>query len=87
MVKLFDNSHILEISMALFDGSNLSQDWSGDFFGVGNLEYNEELDAYKVNDIDYCIKQAEDWESFNGDYKYDIEINGERVINYDFWER
>ena len=86
MTKLIDDKYIVEISMAIFDGTNLSPDWSGDFFSVGNLEYNEELGAYKVKDIDYCIKQAEDWESFRGDYKDDVEIGGERVINYDFWE-
>lgn len=87
MTKLMDDTRIVEIGMSIFDGTNLSPDWSADFFGVGNLEYNVELDAYRVGDIDYCIKQAEDWESFSGDYKDDVEIGGERVINYDFWER
>lgn len=44
--------------MQEWDGSQYGLDWSLDFFEAGNLEYNEETDTYTVEDVVYCIEQA-----------------------------
>lgn len=63
-IRLTDGEYITEITMIESDGI----DFSADFFEVGKLEYDEELDAYKVADVDYCIDAAEDWRDGRGDY-------------------
>jgi len=46
-------------------------DWSRDFFEAGGLEegYLEGVGSvYFVDDVDYCVEQAEDWENGSGDF-------------------
>ena len=62
---LTDNKKTIEITMHTWDGSDYSPDFSIDFFAA---PYSEELDAYVVDDVDYCIEQAEDWEYNRGDF-------------------
>jgi len=62
MTKLFDGKRMVGIEMQNWTGSGYTPDWSNDFFEVGGLERNEELDAYIVEDVDYCIEQAKAWE-------------------------
>ena len=45
-----------------------TEDWSDDLFEVGCLEYDEDADAYLVDDVEYCIEQANDWKMSRGDY-------------------
>lgn len=68
MTKLTDGKKTVEITMKMWKYGQYTPDWSNDFFEVGGLEYDEELDAYKVNDVDYCIEQAEDWKNGVGDF-------------------
>lgn len=47
-------------------------DWSNDFFEVGALEEVDGLcDAYWVDDVDYCIEQADDMVAGEGDFAVD----------------
>lgn len=68
MTRLTDGKRTVEISMANWDGSQWSPDWSSDFFAVGSLEYNDETEAYCVQNVDYCIDYAMDWKNGRGDF-------------------
>lgn len=78
--KLVSGNRMVAIEMQTWDGRQYTPDWSNDFFEVGNLKYNEDLDAYEVEDIDYCIDQANDWKDKEGDYYGEEDADGiERV--------
>ncbi len=71
-----DRTRIIEISMRYHDGKswppNWSPDWSNDFFDVGLLPYDDDVEAHIVPDLDYCIEMATDWENARGDFlEYD----------------
>ena len=78
MTRLYDGNKTVEISMSNWTGDGYTPDWSADFFEVGCLRYNEDLDAYEVKDVDYCVNQALDWESNKGDY-LDYDADPEEV--------
>lgn len=53
-------------------------DWTINLLNAGSLDYNEELDAYEVEDIDGAIEFAEDWINCEGDFaddEYDEDNN------------
>lgn len=72
MTRLKDRTtgEIVEIEMMTWqeDQSQYTIDWSNDFFEVGSLERDEEAEAYLVDDVEYCIEQANDWKMSRGDY-------------------
>ena len=70
-MKLTDGKRTVKISMVIWQENGYSPDWSNDFFVAGLLPYEEETDAYVVNDVDYCIDQAHDWEKSKGDFSED----------------
>lgn len=71
MARLYDGNKTVDIQLISWNGHEWTSDWSEDFFAVGELEYNEELESYKVEDVDYCIEQANDWKLNRGDYEED----------------
>ena len=79
MTRLTDGKKIAEIEMMVREGSGYTPDLSYDFFEVGNLEYDEKLEAYKVKDVDYCIDQANDWRKSTGDFS-DNEPNENNTV-------
>lgn len=70
-MKITDGKKTVNIRMMTWEGSGYSPDWSLDFFEAGGLPYDEEKDVYTVENVDYCIEQAEEWKNtntgFNGD--------------------
>ena len=73
MVVLVDKNKAVEISIREWDEENsqYGPDWAADFFEVGYLKHveNEELElAYVVDDVDYCIEQANDMVAGEGDF-------------------
>lgn len=74
MVVLIDNNKAVEISIREWDEEKpgYGPDWSADFFEVGGLETvdNPEI-AYIVDDVDYCIEQANDMVAGEGDFAED----------------
>ena len=82
-MKLTDGKRTVEITMQEWDGSQWGLDWSLDFFGAGNLPYNEENDTYTVEDVQYCIEQVNDWKSNTGDNADDLESfdPDDRLVN------
>lgn len=63
MIKITDGKKTAEITMRTWEDNSYSPDWSADFFEAGSLEYDEESDTFRVQDVDYCIDQAKDWEA------------------------
>lgn len=72
---LTDGNKTAEIIMHTWDGTQYGPDFSDDFFIVGGLPETFIFDrvAYMVDDVEYCIEQARDWEAKRGDYFYDSE--------------
>ena len=75
MTRLFDGTKTAEITMRSWNSNTNSYtpDWSNDFFEIGGLEYDDEHEAYKVDDVEYCVEQAQDWEDMEGDFAADEE--------------
>ena len=67
-MKISDGKKTVEIMMQHWNGSGYDPDFSEEFFDSGELEYDEEEDAYKVDDVDYCIDQATDCKNCTGDF-------------------
>ena len=61
-MKMTDGKKTVEITMKVWNDFNTgySPDWSNDFFNAGILPYDEDEDLHIVDDVDYCIEQAED---------------------------
>lgn len=76
MTRLTDGKRTIEIYMGEWTGTGYTPDWSNDFFDVGCLMYDDAAEAYRVQDVDYCIDQALDCKYGVGDYAPD---NGESV--------
>ena len=72
MTRLTDGNKTVEITMTIWNGNGWEPDWSLDFFAVGGLKYDEDAEAYLVDDVDYCVEQAEDWKHSRGDYADDV---------------
>lgn len=71
MVRLIDNNKAVEISIREWDEENsqYGPNWAADFFEVGNLKTVEDDElAYAVDDVDYCIEQANDMVAGEGDF-------------------
>lgn len=90
MTRFIDNNgKVAEIEMKVWNGSQYDPDWSMDCFNVGNLEYDEEQEAYKVEDIEYLIDWALDWKYGTGDF-YGDEADPENNavwVNSEYMER
>ena len=86
MTRLTDGKRTLEIAMNNWTKYEYTPDWSVDFFDVGCLPYNSELDAYQVEDVDYCVSQAMDWENNTGDY-IDCDADPEEVESRNVYYR
>lgn len=76
MTRLIDGRKTAEITMHTWEeGNGYTPDWSADFFETGLLIYDEETEAYWVNDVDYCIDQAREWEKEAEDKVVDVYEN------------
>ena len=58
MTKFYDDSKILTISMT---DNTTGASFEADFFEVGGLDYNSDLDAYRVEDVEYLADYARDY--------------------------
>lgn len=78
MTKFYDNNKLLAISMT---DTNTGCDWEYDFFETSTLTYNEELDAYKVDDVQYLADFAESYaDGTNTDCEYDYDDDGNKIL-------
>ena len=68
---MIDNTKAVEITLREWDCDSLGYgpDWSNDFFEVGALKSVDGLvDAFFVNDVDYCVEYACDMIDGVGDF-------------------
>lgn len=79
MTRLTDGKKTAEITIHEWAGKGWTPDWSNDFFVVATLPYDTEKETYIVNDVDWCIDQAMDWEQAAGDFYWDIDTENRRV--------
>ena len=78
MTKFYDGKKILFISMK---DTNTNLDWENDFFDVGSLSYNSDIDAYKVDDVNYLVDYAADYANgTNTDIDYEHDDNGNIIL-------
>lgn len=61
--------------------TNTNLDWENDFFDVGSLSYNSDIDAYKVDDVNYLVDYAADYANgTNTDIDYEHDDNGDIIL-------
>lgn len=80
MTRLTDGKKTVEISLKVWENNGYTPDWSMDFFEVGQLPYDDEKDAYIVEDVDYCIEYAIDWKNRRGDFSEDTDEEDRAVF-------
>lgn len=74
-----------EILLKVERFGTIGPDFSGDFYEVGSLPEIEETETgeavYLVEDVAYCIEQAEDWKNSTGDFwDYQPEEGEQRLV-------
>lgn len=79
MTKFFDDEKIATISMT---DNRTGCDWESDFFDCGGLEYDDELEAYRVKDVEYLIEYAEDYMHGIGDFCGEYPGHKQGTLNY-----
>lgn len=79
-MRITDGKRTVDIRMVVWEGNGYSPDWSQDFLGAGGLRYDDEREAYIVEDVDYCIEQAMDWRDSKGDFRDDVPDENNRVF-------
>lgn len=70
MTKFYDESNVLEITMR---DPKTNEDFSADFFedACNRKNYDESLDAFKVEDVEYLVDYAKDYVAgTNQDFDY-----------------
>lgn len=68
MSNYTDGKKTVKIEMRDWEDGGFLPDWEADFFNNGCLEYDEETDTYKVDDVDYLVEQALDYKYSVGDF-------------------
>lgn len=83
MTKFYDGKKILSITM-LDDRTETT--FEHEFFEVGQLPYNMELDAFKVEDVDYLIDYATTYANgTNNDFEYQYDEDGNMLDTSSVW--
>lgn len=89
MTRFYDNNRVLDITMRAKSG----EDFSSDFFedACDRKNYNEVLDAYKVDDVTYMVDYAQDYiNGTNPDCEYPEDYdpeNPEYDLDYSIEDR
>lgn len=78
MTRFYDDENLLSIEMtSIRQDDSYGENWERDFFDVGSLPYNAELDAFKVDDVSYLSDYAESYvNGTNTDIEYNRDENG-----------
>nr|DAI70769.1 MAG TPA: hypothetical protein [Bacteriophage sp.] len=78
MTKFYDGSKLLSIEMT--DTANGAH-FEADFFEAAGLEYNADLGAYKVEDVEYLADYAQSYaDGTNSDIEYTVDEDGNVVV-------
>jgi len=71
MTILIDKTKAVKVTIREWDADSVQYgpDWSNDFFANNDMEYVDGLgNAYLVDDVDYCVEQANDMVAGVGDF-------------------
>lgn len=72
MTRFYDSNRVLDITMRAESGEDFSRDFFED--ACTRKNYNEDLDAYRVEDIDYLVDYAKDYKNgTNRDFPADTD--------------
>lgn len=82
-MKMTDGKKLVQVTMKIWNGSGYGPDWANEFFETAGLEFDGEVDAFMVDDVDYCIEQMEDWKNCTNDYIDDEDPDGNRRVDVD----
>lgn len=82
-MKITDGKKLVDVTMKVWNGSGYGPDWANDFFNSGCLEFDDDINAFMVDDVDYCIEQMEDWKNCANDYIEDEDPDGDRYVDAD----
>lgn len=70
--RFYDGKNYIDIQMSILDKyGEFKSDFQDEFFDVGGLEYDDEFDAYIVDDVYYLGEQVEDFIDHSGDFVTD----------------
>lgn len=86
MTKFYDSKRVLDITMRAESG----EDFSSDFFedAVNRKNYNEDLDAFRVDDVDYLVDYAKSYlDGTNRDIDYPEDYKPEYELSYSIEDR
>ena len=50
-MRITDGKRTVEINIMAWNGTGYGPDWAGEYFNAGALPYDEEKDAYTVQDV------------------------------------
>ena len=79
-MKMYDRSgRVLDIRLKQWDGTQYGPDFSNDFFEAGELLYNRDIDAYLVDDVDYCRDRAIEWQEGEGEFAPEDDNIGNKI--------
>lgn len=82
-MKMTDGKKTIEIKLYTWvDGQGPCGEWTEDFFNAGGLPYDEETETYTVEDVEYCIEQANECKYGRGDYYYGVDKTEEEIENF-----
>lgn len=77
MTRFYDNNSVLDITMRAESGEDFSRDFFEDACNCKN--YNESLDAFKVDDVDYLVDYAKSYlDGTNRDVDYPEDYDPEK---------
>lgn len=89
MTKFYDNNRVLDITMRAESGEDFSRDFFED--ACARKNYNEDLDAYRVDDVDYLVAYAKSYlDGTNRDVEYPEDYDPENPdldLNYSIEDR
>ena len=80
-MKMTDGKKLVQVTMKIWNGSGYGPDWANEFFETAGLKFDGEVDAFMVDDVDYCIDQMEDWKNCTNDYIDDEDPDGNRYVD------
>lgn len=67
MTRFYDGTKVLEISLqGIDDCGRIRPDLSEIFFSSDLIKLDPEVNAYRVDDVDYILRRALEWEYTDG---------------------
>lgn len=67
MTRFSDGTRVVIIDMYMFDGVEQYPSIDKDYFSAPDLDYDKQNYAFVSDDLDYLVKQAYLWQSYDDD--------------------